>query len=128
MEEEYYIEDNDLAELLKDVLGDKITDEDIEKILSASEDGEITEDDFDFIVDEILAKSKTEEISRNPEPITPQTMPEEQEYLYISTSSDKCPICSGTLIDDNYCPICNLKFSFVSHEGKNPGTVKKLAL
>ena len=57
--EEYYIEDNDLAELLKDVLGDRISDEDIEKILSASEDGEITEDDFDNIVDEILAKSRT---------------------------------------------------------------------
>ena len=60
--EEYYIEDNDLAELLKDVLGDRISDEDIEKILSASEDGEITEDDFDNIVDEILAKSRTKEI------------------------------------------------------------------
>lgn len=56
---EYYIEDNDLVDLLKDVLGDRITDEDIEKILAASEDSEITEEDFDHIVDEILAKSKT---------------------------------------------------------------------
>jgi Ca2+-binding EF-hand superfamily protein len=56
---EYYIEDNDLVDLLKDVLGDRITDEDIEKILAASEDSEITEEDFDRIVDEILAKSKT---------------------------------------------------------------------
>ena len=56
---EYYIEDNDLVDLLKDVLGDRITDEDIEKILAASGDSEITEEDFDQIVDEILAKSKT---------------------------------------------------------------------
>lgn len=120
MEEEYYIEDSDLADLLKDVLGDKITDEDIERILVASDDGEITEDDFDILVDEILAKSKTKEISSNPEPLVPLKLPEEQEYLYLSTSQDKCPICGGTLIDGNYCPICNLKFSFVSHEEKNP--------
>ena len=44
--EEYYIKDEDLAVLLKDVLGDKITDDDIERILAASEDGEITEDDL----------------------------------------------------------------------------------
>ena len=55
MDEEYYIEDEDLADLLKDVLGDKITDEDIERILAASDDGEITEDDFD---DAILAYNK----------------------------------------------------------------------
>ena len=46
--EEYYIEDNDLVNLLKEVLGDKITDEDIEKILKASEDGDLSEDDFDI--------------------------------------------------------------------------------
>ena len=120
MDEQYYIEDGDLADLLKDVLGDKITDEDIEKILSASDDGEMTEDDFDILVDEILAKSKTEDMSRNPEPILPSQIPEEQEYVYISTSSDNCPICGGSLLDENYCPICNLKFSFVSHEDKNP--------
>ena len=56
--EEYYIEDNDLVELLKEVLGDKITDEDIEKILKASEDGDLSEDDFDNLVDEILSRSK----------------------------------------------------------------------
>ena len=60
-EEEYYIEDNDLVNLLKDVLGDKISDEDIERILTASDDGEITEQDFDDIVDEILARTKSDD-------------------------------------------------------------------
>ena len=55
---EYYIEDDDLVKLLKEVLGDKITDEDIEKILKASGDGDLSEDDFDLIVDEILSKNK----------------------------------------------------------------------
>lgn len=118
--EEYYIEDNDLAILLKDVLGDKISDEDIERILSASGDGEITEEDFDHIVDEILAKSKTGDISRDPEPIIPPESGSEKEFIYLSQSPDRCPKCGGSLLDDNYCPVCNLKFSFVSHEDKNP--------
>lgn len=120
MDEEYYIEDEDLADLLKDVLGDKITDEDIERILAASDDGEITEDDFDVLVDEILAKSKTDEILRAPEPIVPSSAVEDQEYVYISSSPDKCPICGGALIDENFCPVCNLKFSVASNEDKNP--------
>ena len=120
MDEEYYIEDSDLADLLKNLLGDRITDEDIERILSASDDGEMTEDDFDILVDEILAKSKTEETSRYPEPIVPSQIPEEQEYVYISTSSDNCPICGGSLLDESYCPICNLSFSLVNPEDKNP--------
>lgn len=116
--EEYYIEDDDLAVLLKDVLGDKITDDDIERILAASEDGEITEEDFDHIVDEILAKSKTKEISRDFEPLIPQESDTEKEFIYLTRSRDKCPQCGGSLVDGNYCPVCNLKFSFVSHEGK----------
>lgn len=116
--EEYYIEDNDLIDLLKDVLGDKITDEDIEKILVASEDGEITEEDFDNIVDEILAKSKTKEISGASEPLIPPEPSTEQGFIYLTQSPDKCPQCGGSLLDDNYCPVCNLKFSFVSHEDK----------
>ncbi|SDA71010.1 hypothetical protein [Methanobrevibacter millerae] len=119
-EEEYYIEDNDLVDLLKDVLGDKISDEDIERILSASEDGEITEDDFDRIVDEILAKSKTTEVFKDPEPIIPDKTPNNKGFLYLSTTPDKCPVCGSALIDDFYCANCNLKFSFVKDEGQNP--------
>ena len=116
--DEYYIDDNDLIDLLKDVLGDKITDEDIEKILAASEDNEITEADFDYIVDEILAKSKTKDISRDSEPLIPQELGTEQGFIYLTQSPDKCPRCGGSLLDGNYCPRCNLKFSFVSHEDK----------
>ena len=115
---EYYIEDNDLVDLLKSVLGDQITDEDIEKILAASEDGDITEDDFDRIVDEILAKSKTKNISHQSKSITPQELSNGQEYIYPVESFDKCPQCDGSLLDDNYCPVCNLKFSFDSCKDK----------
>lgn len=115
-EEEYYIEDNDLVDLLKDVLGDKITDEDIEKILAASEDGEITEEDFDNLVDEILARSRDNVESENSEPLVPR---ENKGFIYLSTSADTCPVCGNSLLDDFYCPTCNIKFSFVSQEGEN---------
>ena len=58
---EYYIEDNDLVDLLKSVLGDQITDEDIEKILAASEDGCITEDDFDRAITRFIETRKGSE-------------------------------------------------------------------
>ena len=115
--EEYYIEDNDLVNLLKEVLGDKITDEDIEKILKASEDGDLSEDDYDNLVDEILSRSKDNAESLSPEPIVPR---ESKGFVYLSTSPDTCPVCGNSLLDDFYCPNCNLKFSFVSHEDKNP--------
>ncbi|MBR0272083.1 MAG: hypothetical protein IJQ68_08890 [Methanobrevibacter sp.] len=117
--EEYYIEDNDLVDLLKDVLGDKITDDDIERILKASEDGEITEEDFDNIVDEILSKSKTDDFFKTPEPLVPPKSSDKKEFVYLSTSPDTCPVCGSALLDDFYCANCNLKFSFVSKEGKN---------
>jgi hypothetical protein len=115
-EEEYYIEDNDLIDLLKDVLGDKITDEDIERILAASEDGDLSEDDFDNIVDEILANSRDNSESASPEPIVPQ---KNKGFVYLSTSPDSCPICGNSLLDDFYCPTCNIKFSFVLEDGEN---------
>lgn len=110
--EEYYIEDNDLVDLLKDVLGDKITDDDIQRILDASDDGELSEEDFDNLVDEILARSKTEDASRKPEPIIPPKVSLDKEYIYLSNSPDNCPVCGTSLLNENYCPICNLKFSF----------------
>ena len=116
-EEEYYIEDNDLVDLPKDVLGDKITDEDIDRILKASEDGDLSEDDFDNLVDEILARSRDDGPSKNPEPIVPR---ENKGFVYLSTSPDTCPVCGNSLLDDFYCPTCNIKFSFVSHDAENP--------
>jgi rubrerythrin len=110
--EEYYIEDNDLVDLLKDVLGDKITDEDIQRILDASDDGELSEEDFDNIVDEILARSKKGAATRKPEPIIPSEISDEKEYVYLSNSPDTCPVCGSSLLNENYCPVCNLKFSF----------------
>ena len=118
-EEEYYIEDNDLADLLKDILGDKITDEDIERILSASEDGEITEEDFDRIVDEILAKSKRDEVLKEAEPIDSPETDTNREFVYLSASQDKCPICGSILLDNLSCPNCNLKFSFNTSQSQN---------
>lgn len=114
--EEYYIEDSDLVELLKDVLGDKITDEDIERILKASEDGNLSEDDFDNLVDEILSRSKDSAGSSNPEPIIPR---EGKGFVYLSTSPDTCPVCGNSLSDDYYCVNCNIKFSFVVEDDKN---------
>lgn len=119
-DEEYYIDDNDLVDLLKDVLGDNISDEDIEMILKASEDDEITEEDYDRLVDEILSRSKSDDVFDSPEPIVPQKKKSNQEFVYLSTAPDTCPVCGSPLLDDFYCNICNLKFSFVSHEGKNP--------
>ena len=116
-EEEYYIEDNDLVDLLKDVLGDKITDEDIDRILKASEDGNLSEDEFDTLVYDILARSRDDGQSKNPEPIVPR---ENKGFVYLSTSPDTCPICGNSLLDDFYCPTCNIKFSFVSHDAENP--------
>lgn len=111
-DEEYYIEDSDLVELLKEVLGDNISEEDIERILNASGDENMSEEDFDNLVDEILASSKTKDSDNSFEDSISPTDDAEKEFVYLSNSPDKCPVCGGSLLDGNYCPICNLKFSF----------------
>lgn len=55
---EPYIDDGDLKELLLSILGDEVPQEDIQKILDASSDGELTEDEFDKLVDEFILKNK----------------------------------------------------------------------
>ena len=55
---EAYIDDNDLKELLIEFLGDKVSKEDIQKILEAASDEELSEDDFDKLVDEFILKNK----------------------------------------------------------------------
>ena len=66
----------------------------------------------DNIVDEILARSKKGEATRKPEPIIPSEISDEKEYVYLSNSPDTCPVCGSSLLNENYCPVCNLKFSF----------------
>lgn len=53
-----YIDDDDLKELLQDFLGDDVSQEEIQKILDAASDENITEEDFDRLVDEFILKNK----------------------------------------------------------------------
>lgn len=53
-----YIDDDDLKELLQDFLRDDVSQEEIQKILDAASDENITEDDFDRLVDEFILKNK----------------------------------------------------------------------
>ena len=55
---EAYIDDGDLKELLMDLLGDDISSEEIQKILDASSDENLTEEEFDKIIDEFILKNK----------------------------------------------------------------------
>ena len=56
--QEAYIDDNDLKNLLIDFLGDKVSQEDIQKILEAASDEKLSEEDFDKLVDEFILKNK----------------------------------------------------------------------
>ena len=49
---EAYIDDNDLKDLLIDFLGDDVSPEEIQKILDAASDEELSEEDFDKLVEE----------------------------------------------------------------------------
>ena len=53
-----YIDDDDLRELLLELLGDDVCEEEIQKILDAASDENITEEDFDKLVDEFILKNK----------------------------------------------------------------------
>lgn len=55
---EAYIDDDDLKDLLIDFLGDKVSQEDIQKILKAASDENLSEEDFDKLVDEFILKNK----------------------------------------------------------------------
>ena len=55
---EPYIDDGDLKDLLLSVLGEDVPQEDIKKILDASGDNELSEEDFDKLVDEFILKNK----------------------------------------------------------------------
>lgn len=55
---EAYIDDGDLRELLIDFLGDSISEEEIQKILDAASDKNLTEEEFDKMVDNFILKNK----------------------------------------------------------------------
>ena len=56
---EAYIDDGELKELLLDFLGEDISDEAIEEILKAASDENITEDEFDRLIDEFILNNKS---------------------------------------------------------------------
>lgn len=56
---EPYIDDVDLKELLMDMLGDDVSEEEIQNILKAASDENISEEDFDKLVDDFILKNKS---------------------------------------------------------------------
>lgn len=56
---EAYIDDGDLRELLIDLLGDNVSEEEIQKILKAASDENISEKDFDKLVDDFILNYKS---------------------------------------------------------------------
>lgn len=56
---EAYIDDGELRDLLIDLLGENIPEEEIQRILKAASDDNISEEDFDKLVDDFLLKNKS---------------------------------------------------------------------
>ena len=59
MDGEAYIDDEELRALLIDLLGGDIPEDEIQKILKAASDEDISEDDFDKLVDDFILKNKS---------------------------------------------------------------------
>ena len=55
---EAYIDDGDLRELLHDLLGDDVPEEEIQKILDAASDKDLSEEEFDLLLDEFIMKNR----------------------------------------------------------------------
>lgn len=55
---EAYIDDDDLKELLLELLGDDVPEESIQEILDAASDENLTEEEFDKLIDEFILKNK----------------------------------------------------------------------
>lgn len=53
-----YIDDDELRELLIDFLGDSVPETEIQKILDAASDENLSEDDFDKLIDDFILKNK----------------------------------------------------------------------
>lgn len=55
---EAYIDDGDLRDLLIDFLGDSVSEEEIQKILDAASDKNLSEEDFDRLLDNFILNNK----------------------------------------------------------------------
>lgn len=53
-----YIDDEELRALLIDFLGDSVSESEIQKILDAASDENLSEEDFDRLIDEFILKNK----------------------------------------------------------------------
>ena len=56
---EAYIDDEELKALLLDFLGDDVSDEAIEDILKAASDDDLTEEEFDRLLDDFILKTRS---------------------------------------------------------------------
>ncbi len=56
---EAYIDDDDLKEMLMEMLGDDVPEEEIQKLLKAASDENISEEDFDRLVDDFILKNRS---------------------------------------------------------------------
>ena len=59
MDGEAYIDDEELRALLIELLGEDVPEDEIQKILKAASDEEISEEDFDKLVDDFILKNKS---------------------------------------------------------------------
>jgi Ca2+-binding EF-hand superfamily protein len=55
---EAYIDDDDLKELLIDLLGDKVSESEIQEILEAASNKDMSEEEFDKLIDDFILNSK----------------------------------------------------------------------
>ena len=55
---EAYIDDDDLRQLLLDLLGEDVSDESIQEILEAASNENLSEEEFDKLVDDFILKNK----------------------------------------------------------------------
>lgn len=55
---EAYIDDGDLRELLLELLGDNVSEEAIQEILKAASDENLTEEEFDKLIDDFILNHK----------------------------------------------------------------------
>ena len=55
---EAYIDDDDLKEIQLQLLGDDVSHDDIQEILDAASDENLTEEEFDKLIDEFILKNK----------------------------------------------------------------------